>query len=88
MFMKRLIFKLLIWAAQMKLLQSGCANCKTHQAHKDAEELDHISVRNRVKTSHKGVEDGDQCWDHHWHVDVYVHDYAQSGTYTSNISVN
>lgn len=82
MITKRLIFKLLIWNAQKKLFQavSRCANCKTHQAHKDAEELDHISVCNRVQASHKGVEDGDQCWDHHRHVDVYVHDYTQSGT--------
>lgn len=34
---------------------------KTHQAHKDAEELDHISICHRVKTSHKCVEDGNQC---------------------------
>lgn len=86
MITKCLIFKLRIWAAQKKLFHSGW-DCKTHQAYKDAEKLDHISVCNRVKASHKGVEDGDQCWDHHRHVDVYVHDYTQSGTYTSNISV-
>lgn len=33
---------------------------RTHQAHKDAEELDHVSIRYRVKTSHKRVEDGNQ----------------------------
>lgn len=60
---------------------------KTHQAHKDAEELDHVSIRYRVKTSHKRVEDGNQGWDHHRHVDVDVHDYAQSGTYTSKTRV-
>lgn len=50
----------------------------THQAHKDAEELNHIRVRHRVESSHQGVEDGDEGWDHHRHVDVYVHDHAQS----------
>lgn len=52
----------------------------TYQAYENTEQLDHICVGDRVKSSDKSVEDGYQCWDHHWHVDIYVHDHAESGT--------
>lgn len=53
----------------------------THQAHKDAEQLDHICVRNGIKSSDESVKDGYQCGDHHRHVDVDVHNHAECGTW-------
>lgn len=52
----------------------------TYQAHKDAEKLHNVSVRHWVEPTNEGVEDGNQGWDHHRHVDVDVYDHAQGGT--------
>lgn len=53
---------------------------KTHQTYENAEELDDICVRHRVQSPNQCVEDGNQGWNHHWHVDVDVYDHAQCCT--------
>lgn len=53
---------------------------QTYQANKDAKQLHDICVGHRVKSSNQGVKDCDEGGDDHRHLNVDVHDDAQSST--------
>lgn len=53
----------------------------THQSNKYTEELHHVSVGHRVKSSDQSVKDCDECRDHHRHLNVDVHDDAERSSW-------
>lgn len=62
LFVPCLVFYSILSCADISYVPQSCrGRSQTHQAQKDTEELDHICICNRVKSSNKGIEDGYQC---------------------------
>ena len=64
----------------VNLLRNSRGSTWTYQADKDTEELHDVSVGHRVQPPHQGVEDRNERWDNHRHLDVDVHDDTQGGS--------
>lgn len=55
-------------------------NDPTHQAHKNAKELNDIRVGHRVQPAHQGVQGGDERGDDDRHVHTGPDDHADGGS--------